>query len=96
MGIREEPPTPSTARRSDQGYYFPSKKSFKVTKKDLSIFESPLKCLERKLDLERYQEHLQRMFDNAISAALSTLDNQERPEDEEESEGLEDKVPLSS
>ena len=48
------------------------------------MFEYPFKGLKRKLDLEQDPEDLQRQFDNAISATLSTLDNQEGPMDQDE------------
>ena len=53
-----------------------------MTNKDRSIFESPVKGLKRKLDLEQDQEHLQRQFDNSISEAWSTLESQEGPVDQ--------------
>ena len=40
-----------------------------------------------KLDLQQDQENLQRQFDKAISAALSSLDSEEGLVDQEESEG---------
>ena len=70
-----------------KAYSIPSRKSFKVTKNDLTICEYPAKGLKRKFDPEQDQENLQRQFDKAIYAAVPSLDSQEGLVDQEESEG---------
>ena len=61
---------------------------FRVTKKDLTICEYPVKGLQRKrLDTEHDQDNLlHNQFHKAISATMSSLDSEDGPVDKEGSD----------
>ena len=61
---------------------------FRMTKKDLTICEYPVKGLKRKsLDMERDQHNMLRnQFHNAISATMSSMDGEDGPVDREGSD----------